>query len=97
MEHVISDETIEHLGALSGLALSEMEKARAKKDIGEILGYIDKLGGLDTEGVWPMSHVFPVRNVFRKDVVTNGDGREDALANAPAKKDGGFEVPRTIG
>ena len=43
------------------------------------------------------SHVFPVNNVFRDDVVTNGDGSEATLANAPVKKDGGFKVPKTIG
>ena len=67
-----------------------------KKDMGEMLDYIDKLNELDTEGVEPMSHVFPVNNVFREDVVTNGDGSADTLANAPVKKDGGFKVPKTI-
>lgn len=40
--------------------------------MGRMLDYIDKLNELDTTGVEPMSHVFPVNNVFRKDVVTNG-------------------------
>ena len=40
-----------------------------------MLDYIDKLNELDTSGVEPMSHVFPVHNVFREDVVTNGDGQ----------------------
>lgn len=43
-----------------------------------------------------MSHVFPVNNVFREDVVTNGDGSKETLSNAPAQKDGGFKVPKTI-
>ncbi len=43
-----------------------------------------------------MSHVFPVHNVFREDVVANGDGREITLANAPEKKEDSFVVPRTI-
>ena len=58
--------------------------------------YIDKLNELDTTGVEPMSHVFPVNNVFREDVVTNGDDRDEILANAPAKKDGAFMVPKTV-
>ena len=61
-----------------------------------MLDYIDKLGELDTEGVEPMSHVFPVNNVFREDVVTNGDMREEILKNAPEEKDGMFVVPRTF-
>ena len=52
---------------------------------------------LDFVGVEPMSHVFPVNNVFREDVVTNGDGSKETLSNAPAQKDGGFKVPKTIG
>ena len=54
------------------------------------------LNQLDTEGVEPMSHVFPVHNVFREDVVTNGDDRENMLANAPEQRDGAFVVPRTV-
>ena len=95
-KNVISDETIEYVGILAKLELDDEEKERAKKDMGEMLDYIDKLNELDTEGVEPMSHVFPVNNVFREDVVTNGDGSADTLANAPVKKDGGFKVPKTI-
>ncbi len=95
-KNVISDETIEYVGILAKLELSDEEKERAKKDMGEMLDYIDKLNELDTEGVEPMSHVFPVNNVFREDVVTHEDGSIDTLANAPVKKDGGFKVPKTI-
>ena len=97
MANMISDETIEYVGILAKLELSEEEKEQAKKDMGAMLDYIDKLNELDTEGVEPMSHVFPVTNVFREDVVTNGDGSEATLSNAPSMKDGGFKVPKTIG
>lgn len=97
MANVISDETIEYVGILAKLELGPEEKERAKKDMGEMLDYIDQLNELDTSGVEPMSHVFPVQNVFREDVVTNGDGSRDTLANAPEEKDQGFVVPRTIG
>ena len=83
MANVISDETIEYVGILAKLELSESEKEDAKKDMASMLDYIDKLGELDTTGVEPMSHVFPVNNVMREDVVTNGDGSKDTLANAP--------------
>lgn len=95
--NVISDETIEYVGILAKLELNDAEKEQAKKDMGEMLDYIDKLNELDTSNVEPMSHVFPVSNVFREDVVTNGDGSAMTLANAPEKKDGGFKVPKTIG
>ena len=96
MANVISDETIEYVGILAKLELSGEEKEQAKKDMGRMLDYIDKLAELDTEGVEPMSHVFPVQNVFREDEVTNSDKREQLLSNAPEQKDGMFVVPRTF-
>ena len=96
MANVISDETIEYVGILAKLELSDEEKEAAKKDMGRMLDYIDKLGELDTTGVEPMSHVFPVQNVFREDVVTNGDESEQTLANAPGENDNMFVVPKTF-
>lgn len=96
MANIISDETIEYVGILAKLELSAEEKEQAKSDMGRMLDYIDKLGELDTADVEPMSHVFPVENVFREDVVTNGDERERLLSNAPQEKDGMFVVPRTF-
>ena len=92
----ISDETIEYVGILAKLDLNEEEKEQAKKDIGRMLDYIDKLNEADTTGVEPMSHVFPVQNVFREDVVTNGDDSENILRNAPERKDSMFVVPNTL-
>lgn len=97
MSNKISDETIEYVGILAKLELSAEEKEAAKADMEKMLDYIDTLNELDTDGVEPMSHVFPVNNVFREDVVTNGEGREDTLANAPQRNEDSFEVPRTIG
>ena len=96
MANIISDETIEYVGILAKLELSDEEKEQAKKDMGSMLDYIDKLGELDTTGVEPMSHVFPVQNVFREDVVTNGDESDKTLQNAPEEKDNMFVVPRTF-
>ena len=96
MANIISDETIEYVGILAKLELSEEEKEHANKDMANMLDYIDTLNELDTSGVEPMSHVFPVNNVFREDVVTNEDDREEILANAPEAKDGAFVVPKTF-
>ena len=96
MANMISDETIEYVGILAKLELSAKEREQAKKDIGRMLDYIDKLGELDTTGIEPMSHVFPVQNVFREDVVTNGDDSENILKNAPGEKDNMFMVPKTF-
>lgn len=96
MANIIDDETIEYVSILAKLELSEEEREQAKKDMGRMLDYIDKLGELDTEGVEPMSHVFPVQNVFREDIVINSDMREQLLTNAPEQKDGMFVVPRIV-
>ena len=70
MANKISDETIEYVGILAKLELTDEEKEAAKSDMEKMLDYIDTLNELDTAGIEPMSHVFPVSNVFREDVVT---------------------------
>ena len=96
MANRITDETLEYVGILGKLELSEDEKKAAGKDMESMLDYIDKLNELDTEHVEPLSHAFPTVNVFREDVVTNGDGHEDALSNAPARNGRSFSVPKTF-
>ncbi len=97
MANQISDETIEYVGILAKLELSEQEKEDAKADMEKMLDYIDTLNELDTGGIEPMSHVFPIHNVFREDVPSDHDGSAEALANAPLMKDHCFKVPKTIG
>lgn len=96
MANIITDETIEYVGILAKLELSPLEREEAKKDMGRMLDYIDKLNELDTTGVEPMSHAFAVENVFREDEVTGGDGSEDMLRNAPARKGDMFAVPNVM-
>ncbi len=92
----ITDEIIDYVGILAKLELSDEEKEQAKKDMTSMLDYIGKLNELNTENVEAMSHGFSVNNVFREDVVTNGDIREDMLSNAPEQKDGCYKVPKTF-
>lgn len=96
MEHQLSDELMEHIGILAKLDLSGEEKEKARLDMGRMLDYVSRLKEVDTEGVEPPSHVFPVCNVFREDTITHADGRESILANAPRQRDGAFIVPTTI-
>lgn len=96
MANIISDETMDYVGILAKLSLSGEEREQAKKDMERMLDYIDLLNQLDTEGVEPMSYVFPVHNVFREDVVEHGDESEQILANAPEAKEGAFKVPKTV-
>lgn len=96
MSNTINDQTLEYISILAKLELSDTEKKAAKEDMEKMLAYMDKLNELDTSDVEQMSHVFPVHNVFREDVVAEKDGGEDTLANAPERKDRAFVVPKTI-
>ena len=96
-ERKIDEATMDHVEILAKLALTPQERQKAMDEMEKILTYVEKLNELDTDGIEPMSHVFPVKNVFREDVVTNGDGSAETLANAPLEKDQSFKVPKTIG
>ena len=86
MAKIIDDETMENVCILAKLSLSEEEKEKAKAEMQKMLDYVEKLDELDTSEVEPMSHIFQDENVFREDVVTNGDNKEAMLANAPKAK-----------
>ncbi len=99
MANIIDDETIEYISILTKLELSEEEKEQAKLDMGKMLDYFDMLKELDTTDVEPLSHIFPIQNVFREDVVRNSENSENCekiLINAPQQKDNMFVVPRTV-
>lgn len=87
---------VEYLEKLGRIKLTEEEKVAAEKDLQDILTYIDTLNELDTDGIEPASHSFPVANVMRDDVVTNKADTENILRNAPDSKDGCFVVPKTV-
>lgn len=97
MAKIIDDETIENVCILAKLSLNEEAKEKAKEDMQKMLDYVEKLDELDTKGVEPLSHIFGDQNVFREDVVTNGDNKEAMLANAPKAKEEQYQVPKTIG
>lgn len=92
----ITDETIQYVSALAKLELSAQEQEKAKVDLENIINYMNTMNELDTDTVEPMSHVFPIKNVFRDDVVVNQEDRENLLMNAPEQKDGCFRVPKTV-
>ena len=92
----ITDKLVAYVAELAHLKLDDAQRQQAADDLARMIGYVDKLGELDTDGVEPMSHAFPVTNVFREDEVRESMEREQVLANAPAVKDGCFLVPKTV-
>ena len=92
----ITTDLVKYLESLGRISLSAEEEEKTRKDLGDILAYIDKLNELDTQGVEPMSHAFGRSNIFREDVVSNGDLRDTILSNAPETKEGTILVPKTV-
>lgn len=97
MAKQIDEGTMENVCILAKLSLEGEEREKAKQEMQKMLDYVEKLQELDTSKAEPLSHIFGDKNVFREDVVTNGNAREAMLANAPKEKDGQYQVPKTIG
>ena len=90
------DIDIEYVARLARIELSAKEKKKLGKDLGSILSYIEKLKKLDVAGLEPMSHVLPLKNVFREDKVKPSLPVDKVLGNAPSAKGDNFSVPRII-
>jgi aspartyl-tRNA(Asn)/glutamyl-tRNA(Gln) amidotransferase subunit C len=88
--------TVDHVARLARLDLSADERARMQKELSHILEHAEKIQVLDLDGVEPTSHAIPIVNAFRADEVAPSLTQSEALANAPAKEDGRFKVPRII-
>ncbi len=92
----MSDFNIQYVARLARIALSPEEEARLGAQLGNILGYIEKLKEVDVTGVEPTAHAFPLVNVVRPDEVQPSLPHDEALRNAPAKASGLFVVPKIV-
>lgn len=86
-------ETVRKVANLSRLDLSETDLAQMTQQLTAILGYIDQLSELNTEGIEPLSHPLPIQNVFREDEPRPSLPLELVLQNAPARQGDFFSVP----
>lgn len=93
----ISREEVEKVALLARLRLSEDELRTMTAQLGDILGYVELLGELDTESVEPMAHALDVADVFRTDDVRPSLDRQAALANAPKHDGECYRVPAVLG
>jgi len=92
-----SKETIDHISKLALIDLSEEEKEKLSKEIGDILSYFKKLDELDTSNIDPTTHpIDGLKNIFREDIPWKSLSNEEALRNAKHKKDGYFKAPRIL-
>ncbi len=92
----LTKKEIMHVAALARLDLSEQDAERFTSQVGDILGYVEKLSNVDTKGVKSTSHAIDRENAFRQDEVRPSMGSEAALENAPEKEDKDILVPRVI-
>lgn len=92
----VSRDDVEYVAKLARIELTEEEKNILTSQLNSILGHIEKLSELDTEGVEPTFHVFDVRNVFREDEVRPSLPTEEILKNAPVRDGNFFKVPKII-
>ena len=87
---------VAYVAHLARLDLTAEEAERFQHQLDDILRYVDRLRELDVEGVEPMAHAVPVRNMLRKDEPAGGLAPEQALMNAPLARQGLFIVPRIV-
>jgi aspartyl-tRNA(Asn)/glutamyl-tRNA(Gln) amidotransferase subunit C len=87
---------VKYVAHLARIGLSAEEERAMAAHLSGILGYIEKLKELDITGVEPTAHAVPMVNVMRADVVRPSLAHEDAMANAPAKANGLFLVPKIV-
>ena len=92
----VDAKVLEKAEVLSKLKIAPSERERTMGEMETLLTYVERLNEVNTEGVLPLSHGEPGESSLREDTVTNSDGRETTLLNAPNQKNGQIVVPKTV-
>ena len=92
----VNEQQVRHVAKLARLALSDAEIDKMVPELNNILGWVEQLGEVDTDGVDPLTAVIDLKLRLRDDIVTDGDVRDKVLANAPDAQHGFFAVPKVI-
>lgn len=92
----MSDFDIKYVANLARLNLTPEEETKLSAQLGNILGYIEKLKEVDVSQIEPTAHAMPLINVFRADEIRPSISQEEALKNAPSKANGLFVVPTIV-
>ena len=91
-----TDIDVKYVAFLARLELTQAEEVKFGEQLHQVLGYVDKLRGLEVDGIEPTAHAFPLLNVLRPDEVRESLSQADALRNAPAQVNGLFMVPKIV-
>ena len=92
----ITEELVDYVSTLSRLRLPQEEKAKMAGELEQIVTYMDTLTTLAPDGVEPMRHTFPLKNVLRADEVVPSADREVLLSGAPDRDEETFRVPKAV-
>ena len=90
----VNIEQVRHIAKLARIQMSEEELERLLPELNNILGWVEQLGEVNTDGIEPLTAVIDQKLRLRDDVVNDGNKREDVLANAPDAEHGFFAVPK---
>jgi aspartyl-tRNA(Asn)/glutamyl-tRNA(Gln) amidotransferase subunit C len=88
--------TVRRIAHLARIRVSEEEAPYLQNEINSILSFVEELNAVDVEGVEPMTSVLPMKMKKRADLISDGEIVDKVLANAPAREDGFFVVPKVI-
>src|SRR5689334_19076058 len=92
----VSSEQVRHIAKLARIAMSDEELERLVPELNNILGWVEQLGEVNTDGVEPLTAVIDQKLRLRDDVVNDGNIRDKILLNAPEAQHGFFAVPKVI-
>ena len=92
----VTNEQVRHIARLARIAMSDEELERLVPELNAIIGWVEQLGEVDTDGVEPLTAVIEQKLRLRDDVVNDGNIRDEVVANAPEAQHGFFGVPKVI-
>ncbi len=88
--------TVARIAKLARIYVPEAKLDPLAGELSQILGWIEQLSELDTEGVAPMTSVVEITLPQRGDRITDGDCRDQVIGNAPETAQGFFVVPKVV-
>lgn len=91
-----TDIDVKYVAHLARLGLTPDEERKFGAQLGQVLGYIEKLREVDVSAVEPTAHAVPLVNVTRPDEIAPSLPNDEALRNAPAQSGGLFIVPKIV-